>query len=210
MLQTHPLSLSCTLPAHTDSPTPRRIPQSAPRRGHHPTPLPSRPLPHLARRIVHVAAGKWAVFALTAEGDLFGWGSLPSTDGPATGTPAKSAPPWRVPTAVALPAGATALSVAVGESHVLVLTTDGVVLSAALPSPPSDVGVDLSSPAAGDVAGDGADAMPDAPSFARRRSRHAAPAIGRAPAADSRVGETVAGEMLSCAAMARTLAMAIT
>ncbi|KAL1519809.1 hypothetical protein AB1Y20_023316 [Prymnesium parvum] len=79
-----------------------------------------------SRRVVQIAAGTNAVLARTAEGEVYAWGALPLGRVPPTSG---------LPVAVPLPGGVVATSIAVGDAHVLVLTSEGTALSAALPPP---------------------------------------------------------------------------
>ena len=80
------------------------------------------------RRVAHVAAGPHTAVAVTADGSVFAWGLLAPFDG--RSRPRTTAEPVEWP----LPARARACGVALGAQHCLLLTTDGAVYTAALPT----------------------------------------------------------------------------
>ena len=94
--------------------------------------------------VVHVAAAPHATLALSADGAVYGWGLL--WDGAAEGG---ARPPrgrkltgrmprgraHRAPRRLQLPFGVGAARIAAAQTHWMLMTSDGRVLSASLPSP---------------------------------------------------------------------------
>ena len=91
-----------------------------------------------AARVVQVVATPHACLAVSSDGEVFGWGLLwagwgrPARTG--AGVPPISVWVHHAPARAALPAGVRAVAVAAADTHWLLRTRDGSVLSASLPT----------------------------------------------------------------------------